>query len=163
MLQDIKAIESDILQDHEYIKRYYFIDDAIRNKGSLTLIARPYINELSILSRLLSKKYDSCDNLRATSRNVKQGVMKQITNGSHLSEMNLLVKTSNTRVVSMVLNNEDRLDVFLEILNRVSNAKIGNIVRQYRTNALTRVNYVKFRTELSVLSVKKEKDVKGNN
>ena len=51
MLQDIKAIESDILQDHEYIKRYYFIDDAIRNEGSLFLIARPYINELSILSR----------------------------------------------------------------------------------------------------------------
>ena len=89
--------------------------------------------------------------------------MKHITDGSHLSYMNLLVKTSNTRVVSMVLNNEDRLDVFLEILNRVSNAKIGNTVRQYRTNALTRVNDVKFRTELSVLSVKKEKVVKGNN
>ena len=76
MLQDTKAIESDILQDHEYIKRYYLIDDAIRNKGSLTLIARPYINELSILSRFLSEKYNSCDSLRASSQNVKKGVLK---------------------------------------------------------------------------------------
>ena len=160
MLQDIKATESEILQDHEYIKRYYLIDDAIRNKGSLTLIARPYINELSILSRFLSEKYNSSENLRATNQNVKIGVMKEITDGSHLSYMNSLIQTSNMRVVSTVLKNEERLGIFLEILNRVSNAKIGRTVRQYRTNHLTRVNDVKFRTQLSVLSAKKEKVIK---
>ena len=86
--------------------------------------------------------------------------MKEITDGSHLSYMNALVLTSNLRVVSTVLKNEERLDIFLEILNKVSNAKIGKTVRQYRTNHLTRVNDVKFRTQLSVLSVKKEKIIK---
>ena len=74
--------------------------------------------------------------------------------------MNTLVNISNVRVVSIVLKNEDRLDIFSEILNRVSNAKIGRTVRQYRTNHLTRVNDVKFRTQLSVLSAKKEKVIK---
>ena len=86
--------------------------------------------------------------------------MKEITDGSHLSYMNSLIQTSNMRVVSTVLKNEERLDIFLEILNKVSNAKIGKTVRQYRTNHLTRVNDVKFRTQLSVLSVKKEKIIK---
>ena len=95
--------------------------------------------------------------MRLSSHNVKQDVLKEITNGSHISYMNTLVNTSNVRVVSDVLNNEDRLGIFLEILNRLSNAKIGNTVRQYRTNHLTRVNDVKFRTQLAVLSVKKEK------
>ena len=43
ILEDIKAIESDIIQNPEYIRRYYFTDDTIRNKGSLTLIAPSYI------------------------------------------------------------------------------------------------------------------------
>ena len=50
LLQEIKALESDILQDDDYVKIYYLVDDAIRNKGSFTLITRPYISELSILS-----------------------------------------------------------------------------------------------------------------
>ena len=88
LLQDIKALESNILQDAEYIKRYYLVDDAIRNKGSLTLIARPYISELSTLSRFLSEKYASHESLRVTCHNVKINVLKEITNGSHLSYMN---------------------------------------------------------------------------
>ena len=50
LIQDIKALESDILQDDDYVKIYYLVHDVIRNKGSFTLIARPYMSELSILS-----------------------------------------------------------------------------------------------------------------
>ena len=45
MLHDMKTIESDIIKDADYLKIYYYVDDAIRNKGKLTLISRPYICE----------------------------------------------------------------------------------------------------------------------
>ena len=73
-----------------------------------------------------------------------------------MAYINSLVNTSTERSVSTELKNEDRVDIFLEILNRVSNAKIGSTVKNYRINNLTRVNDVKFRTQLAVLSVKKE-------
>ena len=129
LLQEINALESDILQDDDYTKIYYLVDDAGRNKGSLNLIARPYISELSILSRFLSEKYKSCESLRVTSQNVKRNTLKEIINGSQLSYMNTLVNTSKVRVLSTELKNEDRMNLFLDILNRVSNTKIGNTVR----------------------------------
>ena len=73
-----------------------------------------------------------------------------------MAYINSLVNTSTERSVSTELKNEDRVDIFLEILNRVSNAKIGSTVRNYRINNLTRANDVKFRTQLAVLSVKNE-------
>ena len=41
MLRDMKALEADIIQDEDYIRRYYLVDDAIRNKGELNLISKP--------------------------------------------------------------------------------------------------------------------------
>ena len=67
------------------------------------------------------------------------------------------MNTSILRIESIELKNEDRVDIFLQILNRVSNAKIGYTIKHFRTENLTRVNDVKFRTQLAVLSVKKEK------
>jgi len=162
MLHDIQAQESDILQDSEYVKKYYCVDDAIRNKGRLTLIARPYIKDLSILSRFLSQQYKSPENLRVNSQNVKRNVIKELTQGSHLSYINALVNTSILRIEAIELKNEDRVDIFLQILNRVSNAKIGYTIKHFRTENLTRVNDVKFRTQLAVLSVKKEKGNEKN-
>ena len=99
LVQDINALESDILQDDDYVKRYYLVDDAIRNKGSLTLIARPYITKLSILSQCLSEKYKLYESLQVTSQNVNRNVLKEITNGIQLSYMNTLVNTSKYRVI----------------------------------------------------------------
>ena len=45
MLHDMKDIESDIIKDVDYVKIYYYVHDAIHNKGKLTLISRPYICE----------------------------------------------------------------------------------------------------------------------
>ena len=103
MLEDIKAIEADILQDSEYIKRYYCVDDAIRNKSKLTLISSPYIENLSILSKFISEQYKSAESLRATSHNVKKVVLKELIEGSHLSYINSLVNTSIERKVSTEL------------------------------------------------------------
>jgi len=95
MLQDIQAQESDILQDSEYVKKYYCVDDAIRNKGRLTLIARPYIKDLFILSRFLSQQYKSPENLRVNSQNVKRNVIKELTQGSHLSCISEYLNSKN--------------------------------------------------------------------
>ena len=51
MLEDIKAIEAGILQDSEYIKTYYCVDDEIQDKSRLTLISRLYVKNLSILNK----------------------------------------------------------------------------------------------------------------
>ena len=64
---------------------------------------------------------------------------------------------------SEILNDEIRKEIAMDILNRVSNAKIGNTIRNFRSNNLTRVNDVKFRTNLAVLSVKKEKKTTKEN
>lgn len=45
------------------LKKYYFVGDAIRNKDSLTMIARPCIADLSILSQFLSQQYKSFEKL----------------------------------------------------------------------------------------------------
>ena len=156
MLEDIKAIESDILQDEEYIRKYYCVDDAIRNRSSLTLISRPYIKDLSILSRYLAKEYSSVAKLKATSTNVKVNVKTELTKGSHVSYIDSLVSTSIKRIQTIELKKEDRFDIFQEILNRVSNAKIGSTINNYRTENFSGVNKVQFRSQLAVLSAKKE-------
>lgn len=50
MLCDMIAEEWDIIQDTDYIKRYYYVDDVICNKRKLTLNAKIYVWELSHLS-----------------------------------------------------------------------------------------------------------------
>ena len=63
---------------------------------------------------------------------------------------------SKSRVTSNILTDEYRKISIMNILNRVSNAKIGNMIKNYRSNNLTRVNDVKFRTNLALLSIKKK-------
>ena len=63
MLEDMKVLEIDILQDSEYIKRYYCVDDAICNNSTITLISKPYIKDLFILSRFLTEQYKSAEML----------------------------------------------------------------------------------------------------
>lgn len=74
--------------------------------------------------------------------------------------MNEIMQISNARVKSVLIKDADRKRLLLEIVNRISNAKIGKTIENYRSNNLTRVNDVKFRTNLAVLSVKKESDKK---
>ena len=33
MVYDMRVAESDIIQDTDYVNRYYYVDDSIRNKG----------------------------------------------------------------------------------------------------------------------------------
>lgn len=127
LLQDIKALDSNILQHADYVKIYSFMDNTIINKDSFTLIHIHYIAELSILRQFLSERYKSYENIPVTRQNAKRNTLKYLTQGSHLSYTYTLFNTSKVRVISKKLRNKDRMNIFLEILNRVSNAKIGTI------------------------------------
>ena len=70
--------------------------------------------------------------------------------------INTLIEKSINIIEGIMITREERTDVFLEILNRVSNVQIGNTIKKHRNINLTRVNDTKFRTESAVLSVKKE-------
>ena len=156
LLQDMKALERDILQDPEYIKRYYLVDDAIRNKGKLTLISPYYIEPFSKLSQFISNKYQSIVKMKKTSKNVKIEVEKEFTIGNQVNLVNEIVAKSKIRLPLLSLDDVERSKLVKNLLDRVSNAKIGNTIRNFRSNNLTRVNDVQFRTNLKVLSVKKE-------
>lgn len=67
-----------------------------------------------------------------------------------------ILHISNTRVSSLLLMDEDRINLVADILNIISNAKSGNTIKKYRSNSLTHVNNVKLQTKLAVLSMKNE-------
>ena len=43
MLEDMCTDVVDILQDKDYMRLYYPLDDTIRNRGKLTLVSPPYV------------------------------------------------------------------------------------------------------------------------
>ena len=49
-----------------------------------------------------------------------------------------------------------------EIVTKICNAKLGNMVRNYREENLKRVNDVAFRKTLAVKSEKKIRNIKNN-
>ena len=67
-----------------------------------------------------------------------------------------IITISKIRVTTVKLTDMNRYDIIMDILNRVSNAKISNTIINYRSQNLTRVNDVNFRTILKVSSRKKE-------
>ena len=155
VLLDMKAIECEILTNSEYIRRYYFTDDAIRNKGTLTLISPPYIQEFSKLSQRITNSYRSTESMKKSSGNIKTEVIKKLKRGENYMNITTLMNISKSRVTTVKLTDMNRYEIIMDILNRVSNAKIGNTIRNYRSQNLTRVNDVNFRTTLKVSSRKK--------
>ena len=94
--------------------------------------------------------------MKTSSLNIKTNVIEKLASGNHLCNISTVIYTIKTRVPSKILNDENRKEIFMDILNRVSNAKIlENTIRNFRSNNLTRVNDVKLRTNLAVLSVEK--------
>lgn len=87
MLVDIKALECDILQDLEYVCRYHFIDDAIRNKGPLILISPFNIVAFSKLSQCISNSYRYTETMESTISNIKPKIIENLAKGNHLSNI----------------------------------------------------------------------------
>ena len=69
---------------------------------------------------------------------------------------------SKTRVIIPDVNIDNRIELVWELIDRVLNALVGDQVRQYRSDHLTRVNDRKFRDEIAILSEKGLKKFKNN-
>ena len=66
------------MSNSEYIRRYYYTDDAIRNKGKLTLISPSHIEGFSKLSQRITNTYRSTELMKQSSGNIKTEVIKKL-------------------------------------------------------------------------------------
>lgn len=94
--------------------------------------------------------------MKKSSGNIKTEIIKKLKRGESYMNITTLMNISKSRVTTVKLTDMNRYEIIIDILNRVSNAKIGNTIRNYRSQNLTRVNDVNFRTTLKVSSRKKE-------
>ena len=80
----------------------------------------------------------------------------KVENGkSEFKEITNLCEISSSKVISNLLTMNTREDIIWELIDRVSNALFGSIIKQYSENRLKRQNDVNFRTELAVVGKKK--------
>ena len=146
-----------LVNDKVYLQRYYPTDMAIRNKGNLTLITPPYISDLSALLKMSSRKIKL--NIDSNENEIpdKDEVLDLIQNDCQKPEKDLisrLVDISATRVSNSCLARNDRKLLFWDLVNKILNAKIGSLVKTYKSKKLTRNNDVNFRSSLAVKSEK---------
>ena len=57
MLKDMTTSIAHVINNQDYLRMYYPIDDALRNKGSLTLTSTSYVKYFSMLLKLAKAKY----------------------------------------------------------------------------------------------------------
>jgi hypothetical protein len=78
MLDDMIVMVDDIIDDIPYIRRYYPLDDALRNKGSLTLVSPKFVREFSSLLKLIDLTLEPCINDDKISIPDKKMVIEQM-------------------------------------------------------------------------------------
>ena len=155
-LDDATVTESQILGNIKYIKSYYPVDDALRNKGSLTLISPKYVIILATILEIITHQFNS-------HADYKKGIIPDALYLNefidkcvklHLKKLFLEVwKAYKTNVTKNTMIKEHNVyDILKEILQRIIHAKVGNLVSCYRNENLRRVNDVSFRKTLSIKS-----------
>ena len=146
-----------LLKDKKYLQMYYPTDFAIRNKGSLTLITPHYASHLSALLKLSSDKIQLNNYTNETVIPDIEEVLNLIKNDAEEQDKDIIAKLvgiSQKRVTKKCLAYSDSESLFWELTNRILNAKIGSLVKTYRSNNLTRINVVNFRSSIAVKSEK---------
>ena len=76
--------------------------------------------------------------------------------------MKELAQYSVTRVTVSEVNVDCRIELVWELINRVLNALVGNQVRKYRSEYLTRVNDQKCISEFAIIVEKGGKTIKNS-
>ena len=56
ILEDMSVQISDVIENERYLRLYYPLDDATRNKGKLTLLHPEYCDIFSCLLKLILKR-----------------------------------------------------------------------------------------------------------
>ena len=119
------------------------------------MITSPYISDLSALLKFSSSKIrlniDSSDNEIPDKDEVLE-LIKYDYQKTEIDIISRLVDISITRINHICLSRYDEESLFWDLINRILNAKIGSLVKTYRSKKLTRNNDVNFRTSFAVKS-----------
>ena len=94
--------------------------------------------------------------MKKSSGYIKTEVIKKLKKGENYMNITTLINIPKSRVTTVKLTDMNRYEIIMDILSRISNAKIGNTIRNYQSQNLIRVNDVNFRTILKVSSRKKD-------
>ena len=121
------------------------------------MITPPYISDLSVLLKLSSRNINL--NIDSNENEIpdKDEVLDLIQNDCQKPEkdkISRLVDISATRVSNSCLARNDRKLLFWGLVNKILNAKIGSLVKTYRSKKLTRNNDVNVRISIVVKSEK---------
>ena len=160
MLEVMRAYVTSIIHNKDYVRLYYLMDGAIRNRGQLTLISPPCIKDFSNLVRLAREKM--------VGNNIVNGVIlpfeadiinitkKENSVRQYEPTVNLWF-TSMDRVKKETLTIDTQKKIIWELLNIIFNTTFGVTIRNYREHNLQRLNNTNFRTALAVKPEKKQK------
>ena len=136
---------------------YYPLDEEIRNKGKLTLIHTIYCglfsSILSNIKEIVKYMIETSGDVIPDKESIKQR-MKNCYDRDKTNDINDLVLVMKKQVLITQLDDADLVVIIWELIERVSNATVGEFVIEYRRKVLVRMNTVAFRTELAVKSEK---------
>ena len=158
ILEEMSCVLSDIVNNIKYIMMYYPLDDAIRNKGYITLATPVYATHMSLLLKMLSFSMVAVSEASKNSILQKEGVVRAIQdefNNKNSDLVDELCIISTQRLPIMILTYIARLALFWELVNRILNVRISRSTRNYRSDVLIRHNDVYFRPSVAVISEKR--------
>ena len=139
-----------IIDNEVYIGLYYPVDDTLRNERSLTLVSPIYVKHMSEILKLIFFTLKIWIEENDASVPDKVEVVKLMKNrigdGEH-NYINLICEESVHRLIKLKLSEDNRRALMWDLVNRIPNANIGQMVKQDRLN---RVNDVSFRKRLAV-------------
>ena len=131
----------------------YPVDDAIRNMGNLTLVSPIFVKWFSLLLSLIHKTLEDNVDENQDSIPTKKDIvktMKEVLGSQANNHVDDICHATVTRLPKIKMDMDDRQILVWDLVDRVLNANIGQMVRLYRQRKLTRVNDVTFRKQLAV-------------
>ena len=155
MINELSVKIEDVIHNKFYVQMYYPTDEAIRNRGDLTLIEPIYIKYFSNILNNIKQIMEGIDSINKKEIPDQNEVIKRLKiNGdkNESDDINGIVTLIKSNMKLKFLIKTSMKDVIWELIIRVIHATIGNKVRRYRRQALLRLNTVAFRTELAVKS-----------
>ena len=159
MCTKLHHIKDDVL----YLQKYYPLDYALRNKGFLTLVSPNYVEFFSrLLKSIKTKVLNTNEDSKVSVPDKKEILQSLKGDDTYVKLVKDMAQYSVSRVAVSEVNVDSRITLVWELIDRVLNALVGDQVRQYRSNYLTRVNDQKFRSELAIIEEKGVKKFKNN-
>ena len=158
ILEDISTSAADIKDKHQYKILYYSTSLMLRNKGNLTLLNPVYCPLFSKLLFIINQAreygYNRDSGKILDREKLIQSVKIQCESGNG-NPVDYITEVIKERINGVQIKDIEIDSLIWEIIIKVTNAIVGDTVRNYRSTNLARVNSVAFRTEIAVKSEKK--------